>query len=409
MPRVPALVRCFGCSCLLAVTCKEVTAVAPLFVLWYDRALLASTWREIIRRRWAYYAGLACAWPILAALMLSRAHKFARRASGGEVHTVAIRCEPAESHRPLLAALFLADGAVLGLQRPVARTAAEIIPAMLSSQPCLLRPSGALLRGRRGVSGGVVLPDSAPTSSVFPIRDIAFEHRMYLPLAAVVAAWSWARSLSASALSAAEASRGQCRGSSVAIFALSACIALGILTYQRNRDYRTALSIWQDAVDKSPMTNRGHTNLGLALARAGRFDDAIIHYREGDRNRARSGRVALQPGVGPGKVRPIGQGHRQLPTGPKAQAGLCRCPQRPGHRSVAAPAARRGRHPFAPGSGTQSRRWRDSITTWRAALEQSGKLDEAIIHFRKAVEIEPDFAEARKNLADALGRRQKTQ
>ena len=27
----------------------------------------------------------------------------------------------------------------------------------------------------------------APTSSILPIRDLAFEHRMYLPLAAVVA------------------------------------------------------------------------------------------------------------------------------------------------------------------------------------------------------------------------------
>ncbi len=45
--------------CLLAIGTKEVAVVTPLLVLWYDRALVASSWRKMLRRRWGYYAALA--------------------------------------------------------------------------------------------------------------------------------------------------------------------------------------------------------------------------------------------------------------------------------------------------------------------------------------------------------------
>ena len=38
------------------------------------------------------------------------------------------------------------------------------------------------------------------------------------------------------------------------------------------------------------------------------------------------------------------------------------------------------------------------------ALTSSGRNDEAIAHYRKALEIKPDYAEARKNLEMASGK-----
>ena len=49
-------------SCLLAVTCKEVAAMSPAGPL-VRSGSGGFSWREIVRRRWAYYAGLACTWP----------------------------------------------------------------------------------------------------------------------------------------------------------------------------------------------------------------------------------------------------------------------------------------------------------------------------------------------------------
>jgi hypothetical protein len=58
-------------SCALGMASKEVMATAPVVVLLHDRVFLAGSWKELGRRRWGLYAGLAGTWSILAALLLS--------------------------------------------------------------------------------------------------------------------------------------------------------------------------------------------------------------------------------------------------------------------------------------------------------------------------------------------------
>src|SRR5262245_25791538 len=60
-------------SNLLGMCSKEVTVVVPLVVLAYDRLFLAESFREIARRRWGLYAGLAASWLLLAELLRMRA------------------------------------------------------------------------------------------------------------------------------------------------------------------------------------------------------------------------------------------------------------------------------------------------------------------------------------------------
>jgi Flp pilus assembly protein TadD len=56
-------------------------------------------------------------------------------------------------------------------------------------------------------------------------------------------------------------------------------VALAVLTFERNADYRSNVSIWQDVVAKVPDNARAHNNLGTALAKCGRLEDAIAHCR----------------------------------------------------------------------------------------------------------------------------------
>ena len=49
-------------------------------------------------------------------------------------------------------------------------------------------------------------------------------------------------------------------------------IALSILTVQRNIVWRNDLSLWNDAVAKSPLSARAHDNLGLAYMRIQKYD-----------------------------------------------------------------------------------------------------------------------------------------
>ncbi len=51
--------------------CKESMATAPLLVVLYDRVFLFDSWRDAVRSRWKFYAGLAVAWIVLAAVLLS--------------------------------------------------------------------------------------------------------------------------------------------------------------------------------------------------------------------------------------------------------------------------------------------------------------------------------------------------
>ena len=52
--------------CALGMGTKEVMVTAPLMVLWYDRALAADSWRQLVMRRSWYYLGLAGTWGVLA-------------------------------------------------------------------------------------------------------------------------------------------------------------------------------------------------------------------------------------------------------------------------------------------------------------------------------------------------------
>ncbi len=60
----------------------------------------------------------------------------------------------------------------------------------------------------------------------------------------------------------------------------AAVAALGSATYARNADYESALAIWGDTARKRPMNPRAHTDLGVALAAAGRFAEAEAAHRQ---------------------------------------------------------------------------------------------------------------------------------
>ncbi|MFH1832054.1 MAG: tetratricopeptide repeat protein [bacterium] len=57
-------------------------------------------------------------------------------------------------------------------------------------------------------------------------------------------------------------------------------IPLGFATKLRNDVWSTAVLFWEDNVKKAPGKARTHNNYGVALAEAGRIDDAIIAYKK---------------------------------------------------------------------------------------------------------------------------------
>ena len=111
-------------------------------------------------------------------------------------------------------------------------------------------------------------------SSVIPIADVIFEHRVYLPSAGFFL----------SAVTAVFLIREKLRPAHriIVILVLSVFIVcFSWFTYLRNGVWRSEVSLWEDVVKKSPLNARGYNGLGLAYQREGSYDKAIEAYLSG--------------------------------------------------------------------------------------------------------------------------------
>jgi Flp pilus assembly protein TadD len=113
----------------------------------------------------------------------------------------------------------------------------------------------------------------APSSSVVPIRDLAAEHRMYLPLAPLVALIVLGADRLLRAVASTPAAR---RGLSAVLVGAGAC-GLVLLTVWRNAQYGTPIEMWRDVILRSPRNARAHSNLAHLLIDAGRIAEASPH------------------------------------------------------------------------------------------------------------------------------------
>ena len=110
-------------------------------------------------------------------------------------------------------------------------------------------------------------------SSVIPIVDVIFEHRIYLPSVGFFVAVAAAGTLLARRWA-------PNRFGAVAIGATAAiAIVLAGTTIARNRVWKSDLALWTDAAAKSPGRARPWHNVGIALSELGRHGEAVEPMR----------------------------------------------------------------------------------------------------------------------------------
>jgi tetratricopeptide (TPR) repeat protein len=394
-------------ACLLGMATKEVMVSAPVVVLLYDRTFLSGSFRAAWRCRWGYYISLAATW-LLLAWLVTRTGLLPRCFGTGP--------NPAYVFTPWT---YLA--AQPGVLMHYLRQA--FWPSGLCLDYCWLAPGnvrdvifpGVPIVGLLGVTGFALVKKPewgflgawfflilAPTSSVLPVQgSAAFEHRMYLPLAAVVS------SVVAGACLACErlARRGVIPRAKLRTAGgfLAACAvgALGTVTFVRNATYQTSLTIWQDTVAKAPWSDRAQNNLGMTLEFLGRPKEAINHYRKSleirpDRIDADSNlRMALfDLGQVDEALKDI-RTHLPLNT-PDAEV----------HYNFGLALHERGRIEEAVACYNRALQIRpdfaETHNNLAAALAQSGRLPEAIAEWRKSLGIDPHNQPARENLKQAI-------
>ena len=351
-------------SCALGMGSKEVMVSAPLIVLLYDRVFLASSFRESWRQRGVLYIGLAATWLILATLVAMTPRTMTGFGIRGvtswdylktEAGVIAYYLRLAVWPRPLVIdyddwpiAYAWKDWLVPGM------AVVGLLGATLwafRSRPCL------------GFLGAWFFLILAPTSSFLPsVGEVAADRRMYLPLAAlvtmaVVGAFTLGKRLFDDRRLAA---LGWATGGFVMLL-------FTFMTIQRNRDYQSVVTIWQDTVAKRPANPRAHDNLGIVLAGLGRVQDAIAHYE-----------LSL----------------RIDPSAPEA------------HYNYANALWQTGRSQEAISQYQEALRIRPADikahTKLGNVLQLMGRTQPAIDQYEQALQINPDYAEAHNNLGMAL-------
>lgn len=112
-------------------------------------------------------------------------------------------------------------------------------------------------------------------SSIVPIKDLIFEHRMYLPMAGAAIAVSSLIFLAFSALlPALDDSRR------LIVAGLVVVLPLSVAAYARNNVWENEVTLYEDALRKSPGKERVRYNLAWAYHRRGQIDKALEQYHE---------------------------------------------------------------------------------------------------------------------------------
>ncbi len=202
-------------------------------------------------------------------------------------------------------------------------------------------------------------------SSIIPIKDVIFEHRLYLPMIGFAAAFS----MGLLSLLRLFSINGKC-GFVFKWYLYLSCtviIVAGIAAYTRNRVWKDDLSLWGDAASKSPEKLRPQYNMGNTYLALGRFDEAVSHYNK-----------AL----------------RIKPDFPRT------------HNNLGNAKKRQGKIDEAVNHYSQALRFKpddaEAHYNMGIVLEEQGKSDEAVFHYSEALRITPDFPSAHNNFGNVL-------
>ena len=192
-------------------------------------------------------------------------------------------------------------------------------------------------------------------SSIIPIKDVIFEHRLYLPSVGfflgigLLASCGWER-------------RKKMRAP-LAVIGLLILGTLSMATCQRNFVWADDVILWRDVIQKAPGKARAHGNLGSALEAEGRTEEAIREYQTA---------LKFQPDY-----------YQAL-------------------NNLGSALVTQGRQDEAIEAFQKTLSLKPDLPTTLynlgVAYAKQGRLEEAIREYRNALKLKPDYVKARTNL-----------
>ncbi|MCK6446925.1 MAG: tetratricopeptide repeat protein [Planctomycetes bacterium] len=265
-----AWTACATLGMLFGAAVKESIAVLPLVLIVLDRGFASESFAEALRKRRRLYAALASVW---LAIGLSVFFAGAHRASAAGILPELTWWAWLRSQAAALAhyarSTFWPDPVLIDYGWPIPQELLGWLPAALV---VLGAVAFALAGAWRGSRAAVLLLVAflwlAPTSSVLPIPfELWALHRMYLPLAALVAL-----------ILGALASR--LRPSAALVVVAVVLAGLGAWrTHVANRTFASPEILWTKHVQAREANDRAWFQLGEALRARGDARGALAAYR----------------------------------------------------------------------------------------------------------------------------------
>ncbi len=200
-------------------------------------------------------------------------------------------------------------------------------------------------------------------SSIVTIADVMVEHRVYLPAVGAAIA------LGTALLSGVERLRLrlplvlQCAAALIVTAA-----PIGVATYRRNFVWKDDITLWSDAVAKSPNKARPHNFLGRAHLNRGEADEAVREFQVALQIRPWYPEALMNLGRAWWEMRQVDDALRAFRAAARLSPGLAMA-----HNNLG------------------------------AAYEAKGRTDDAIREFREALRLAPGLPEAQRGLARVLG------
>ena len=384
-------------ACLAGMATKEVLATAPLLVLLYDRTFVAGTFREAWRLRRRWYLGLAATWLLLLYLVAGSAAQRGGTAGFGlgvsSWHYALTQCYAIVLYLKLS---FWPYPLVLDYGNLLVRHSADVALQSLLVLALVAGTFVALIRRPAlGFLGAWFFVILAPSSSVLPlVTQTVAEHRMYLPLAAVVLAVVLA------------VDRALSRWSLPVLGVLTVAALVG--TLRRNADYRDEVVLWRTSLAACPTSARAHSNLGRALYDRGEFAEAVGHYETALRIAPEFADAHYNLGLALDRLGRTTEALAQFAAAAEIRPSFAEAQLEWG-RLLA-----------------KSHRWEEAATHYAQALQSApgsalahnhlgvalvelGRPDEACEHYARALQIDPSDAEAEGNWGGALLRLNRTE
>ena len=374
-------------ACLLGMASKEVMVSAPLMLFLFDRTFAAGSFREAWRLRGRWHLAFASTWLLVAWLVVdSGGDRGGTSGFGQGVSAWTYLLTQSRALAIYLKLSFWPHPLIVDYGDWLAPGLHEVFwESLLIASLLALAAWAVVRRPGPGFVGVLFFAVLAPSSSFYPlVSQTVAEHRMHLPLAAVL-------TLPVIALF-------RLSSRTAWAIALAAAMAAGWGTVRRGTDYATELGLWTDLVEKAPGNPWAHFNLGRTHFLAGRYPEAV---------HANQTAVALRPihteahfALGLaferlGRFAEAVQAYQRVlalnPTHPEAHVRLGLGWLRLGQPEKALPhfaEAVRLRPDYAEAEGN-----------WGAALFQLGRHREVLPHWERVLSLQPDSLTAHYNLA----------